>query len=147
MHRLAALSTRKCTLETYRSIPPFYKIAEGPSLANHPKLQDGSEATMWVSQGWPHRRMSPKNRSEKCPCSSRGSNLGLMVTILSVIPFGDPGRCICMLTASAHLHATSPLTFRMFIIGCHACPHILSSGISEAPEIHWIHWSAHSWCM
>ena len=48
MHRLAALSTRKCTLETYRSIPPSYKIAEGPSLANHPKLQDGSEATMWV---------------------------------------------------------------------------------------------------
>ena len=99
MHRLAALSTRKCTLETYRSIPPSYKIAEGPSLANHPKLQDGSEATMWVSQGWPHRRMSPIFRSEKCPCSSRGSNLGLISNLMPVyrLPtlhdIGRHGRC------------------------------------------------------
>ena len=34
MHRLAALSTRKCTLAAYRSTPPSYTNAEGPSLAN-----------------------------------------------------------------------------------------------------------------
>ncbi len=38
MHRLAALSTRKCTLAAYRSTPPSYTNAEGPSLANRSKL-------------------------------------------------------------------------------------------------------------
>ena len=94
MHRLAALSTRKCTLETYRSIPPSYKIAEGPSLANHPKLQDGSEATMWVSQGWPHMytesvRMIKMTGGRLCAtCLTSETSM----TILNVC--GDLGDCV-----------------------------------------------------
>ncbi len=54
-------------MKPIRSKPPSYKIAEGPSIANHPKLQDGIEAAMWVSQGWPHRRMYPKNDPKNIP--------------------------------------------------------------------------------
>ena len=40
LHRLAALSTRKCTLAAYRSTLPSYTNAEGPSLANRSKCKD-----------------------------------------------------------------------------------------------------------
>ena len=50
MHRLAALSTRKCTLAAYRSTSR-YMNAEGPSLANRSKPI--STAKVRVSQERP----------------------------------------------------------------------------------------------
>ena len=74
-----------------RSTTPSYKIAEGPSLANHPKFQDGYEAPLWVSQGWPQRRIFP-NDPKNFPVVPGDRTLDLMAAIITAVPFGDPGR-------------------------------------------------------
>ncbi len=76
MHRLAALSTRKCTLAAYRSTPPSYTNAEGPSLANRSKLRDGfRQRRCGCLRSGRIAECTRKSIRKKSQCFSWGSNL------------------------------------------------------------------------
>jgi hypothetical protein len=63
----------------------------GPAPRKPLKLQDGYEAQLWVSQGWPQRRKFP-NVEKNFPVVSGDRTPDLTDAIISATPFGDPGR-------------------------------------------------------